>query len=115
MNKNSLVRSNRNNELNKVLEPEKKLNVQKLAEQNHNKTSVESVTFDTNLKISNHSRNKLQSMANLGFATNQKNAIEVALDAYIDSLSDEEKKEIQLQIKTLENKDVRLYQNRKNK
>ena len=39
------------------------------------------VTFDTNLKISNHSRNKLQTMASIGYSENQRSAVDVALQA----------------------------------
>ncbi|MBS0948684.1 DUF5388 domain-containing protein [Levilactobacillus brevis] len=72
-----------------------------------NKT-VDSVTFDTNLKINNHIRNKLQAMAVLGYSDNQKAAIEVALSVYIESLTSDERKELEFQIDSLEKRDVRV-------
>ena len=102
---NSLIRSNRNkkNITPKVIAkaedftPEKKLNV-----------PATSVSFDTNLKISNHSRNKLQAIANLGYADSQKSALDLALQAFIDNLSSSEQKSFSLQTDTLEARDARL-------
>ncbi|MGJ3707157.1 DUF5388 domain-containing protein [Levilactobacillus brevis] len=69
---------------------------------------ADSVTFDTNLKINNHIRNKLQAMAVLGYSDNQKAAIEVALSVYIESLTSDERKELEFQIDSLEKRDVRV-------
>ncbi|MDT7020104.1 DUF5388 domain-containing protein (plasmid) [Levilactobacillus namurensis] len=72
------------------------------------KPVADSVTFDTNLKINNHIRNKLQAMAVLGYSDNQKAAIEVALSVYIESLTSDERKELEFQIDSLEKRDVRV-------
>ncbi|MCT6891239.1 MAG: DUF5388 domain-containing protein [Lactobacillus sp.] len=70
--------------------------------------TVTSVTFDTNLKISNHSRNKLQAMASIGYSENQRTAVDVALQAWYDTLTMNEQKEFDLQVHTLERRDVRI-------
>ena len=66
------------------------------------------VTFDTNLKISNHSRNKLHAMASIGYSENQRTAVDVALQAWYDTLTINEQKEFDLQVHTLERRDVRI-------
>lgn len=66
------------------------------------------VTFDTNLKISNHSRNKLQAMASIGYSENQRSAVDVALQAWYDTLTVNEQKEFYLQVHTLEQRDVKI-------
>lgn len=68
----------------------------------------EKVTFNTNIKISNHTRNRLQALANLGYASSQKDAIDLIFSAYLDTLLDSEKKELELQIDVLERKDAKL-------
>lgn len=70
--------------------------------------TVSSVTFDTNLKISNHSRNKLQAMASIGYSENQRSAVDVALQAWYDTLTVNEQKEFDLQVHTLEQRDVKI-------
>ena len=66
------------------------------------------VTFDTNLKISNHSRNKLQAMASIGYSENQRSAVDLALQAWYDTLTVNEQKEFDLQVHTLEQRDVKI-------
>ena len=66
------------------------------------------VTFNTNLKISNHSRNKLQAMASIGYSENQRSAVDVALQAWYDTLTVNEQKEFDLQVHTLEQRDVKI-------
>ena len=66
------------------------------------------VTFDTNLKISNHSRNKLQAMASIGYSENQRTALDIALQAWYEALTLNEQKEFDLQVHTLEQRDVRM-------
>lgn len=73
-----------------------------------NKQHNEYVTFDTNLKISNHSRNKLQAMASIGYSENQRTAVDVALQSWYDTLTINEQKEFDLQVHTLERRDVRI-------
>lgn len=108
----SLVRSNRN------IQPKNQANISDFDDKSKNKdgqkakeNNVTTVTFNTNLKMSNHTRNYLQSIALLGFAENQKSALDIAISAYLDSLTKEERDSIELQYKTLEKRDV----NAKNK
>lgn len=70
--------------------------------------SKDQVTFDTNLKISNHSRNKLQAMASIGYSENQRTALDIALQAWYEALTLNEQKEFDLQVHTLEQRDVRM-------
>lgn len=102
---NSLIQSNRNkdNLVPKVTAKAEDFETKKVAD-----LETTSVTFDTNLKISNHSRNKLQTIANLGYADNQKNALDTALAAFFENLSPTEQKAFKLQTETLESRDVRL-------
>lgn len=58
------------------------------------KTSAKSVTFNTNLKTSNHSRNKLQALMNLGYSGSQKDAIDFLFENFKNQLSNIEKKEL---------------------
>ena len=66
------------------------------------------VTFDTNLKISNHARNKLQAMASIGYSENQRTAVDIALQAWYDNLTMNKQKEFDLQVHTFEIRDVRI-------
>ncbi|WP_434108406.1 DUF5388 domain-containing protein [Levilactobacillus brevis] len=104
---NKLIRSNRN-----PIKPDKQAEISDFSKSNKEtyppKNRVASVTFDTNLKINNHIRNKLQAMAVLGYSDNQKAAIEVALSVYIESLTSDERKELEFQIDSLEKRDVRV-------
>lgn len=62
---NKLIRSNRNS-----VKPDKRAEILGFSNSNQetqtSKNQVASGTFDTNLKINNHIRNKLQTMAVLG-------------------------------------------------
>lgn len=62
---NKLIRSNRNS-----VKPDKRAEILDFSNSNQktqtSKNQVASGTFDTNLKINNHIRNKLQTMAVLG-------------------------------------------------
>ena len=42
----------------------------------------------------------------LGIAKSQKQAVEIAIDYYLDSLSDEQKRRYDVAVKTLEDRDV---------
>lgn len=68
----------------------------------------ESVTFDTSIRINNHIRNKLVALANLGYAGSQKDAINLIFESYRDELDQDSKKELDLQIKTLEKRDAKM-------
>ena len=47
--------------------------------------SKDQATFDTKLKISNHSRNRLQTMASIGYSENQRTALDIALQTWYES------------------------------
>lgn len=70
--------------------------------------SVTSVTFDTNLRINNHSRNRLQAMVLSGNAESQKDAINIALASYFEGLTNDQKKTIDTFTESLEKRDVRV-------
>lgn len=102
---NSLIRSNRN----KVdIKPEVFAKAEDFEKEKKVITPTTRVTFDTNLKISNHSRNKLQVIANLGYADSQKSALDLALQAFVEDLTANEKKAFDIQLETLETRDARL-------
>lgn len=75
-------------------------------ENNLEKKKVDRVTFYANLRINNHLRNKLEAISTIGISKTNKQSLEIALDYYIDSLPDEQKKKLELIINTLEEKDV---------
>ncbi|MCK8607242.1 DUF5388 domain-containing protein [Apilactobacillus ozensis] len=105
----SLVRSNRDIKPKNQASIEdfnKKQSTKEKQDINKNDKNVTSVTFNTNLKINNHIRNKLQAMALTGLAENQKDAIEIALAAYMESLTKNEREAVDLQANTLEARDV---------
>ncbi|UWY26086.1 DUF5388 domain-containing protein (plasmid) [Lacticaseibacillus paracasei] len=72
----------------------------------------ERVTFDTNLRMDNHDRNFLQAMASVGYASTQRGALKVMAGAYLDSLSDSERKTLETVIQTLEQRDARQKGNK---
>lgn len=108
---NPLVRSNRNSN-NQNLQPEREAKAADFDNSSSIKQNeVTSVTFDTNLKISNHTRNKLQAMASIGYADTQRDAVDITLQTWIEQLTTSEQREFDLQVKTLEQRDIK----RKNK
>ena len=105
---NSLIRSNRN-QSHDTIKPAKVAKASDFdTDEQGNTSNVTSITFDTNLKISNHARNKLQAMAMIGYSENQRLALDVAIQAFTEQLSSNEMKEFNLQVETLESRDVRL-------
>lgn len=72
------------------------------------KKKLKEVTFNTNLKLTNHSRNMLQSLVTLGYTSTQKDAIELLYQSFIDQLDDDSKKELDIQYRTLERRDARI-------
>lgn len=78
------------------------------------KKQLKEVTFNTNLKITNHARNMLQSLVTLGYTSTQKDAIELLYQAFTDQLDDDSKKELDMQYRTLEKRDTRLKNKRLN-
>lgn len=71
-------------------------------------TKPKEVTFNTNLKITNHARNMLQSLMTLGYTSSQKDAIGLLYEAFRETLDNDSKKELDMQYKTLEKRDARL-------
>lgn len=105
---NSLIRSNRNVEFTAEENAKASDFDNKDNKTEKESSTVDTVTFDTNIKISNHTRNKLQAMATLGFARDQKSAVDIIFAAYREGLPIEERKELDTQIATFETRDVRL-------
>ncbi len=96
----NLIKSNRNT---KDLQPKNTASLEELQEK-----KPKTVTFDTNLKITNHARNKLMAMNVLGYTESQKDAIDLLFQSFREQLDADSRKEIDFQIKTLEKRDARL-------
>lgn len=109
---NSLIRSNRN-KATAIPKPTKQAKASDFDKSASDNRAVSSVTFDTNLKISNHTRNKLQAMAMIGYAENQRLSVDTAIQSFYEELSTNEQREFDLQVSTLETRDVKL-KSRKN-
>lgn len=69
---------------------------------------IDRVTFYANVRINNHIKNKLEALTNIGLAKSQKDALDRALEYYVDSLPDETKRKFNIQVATLEERDVTL-------
>ena len=115
----SLVRSNRNKskkiDRGHDIKPENTFSLNELEEkqpqenkkpQTTKKNVVERVTFYANIRINNHIKNKLEALTMLGLAKSQKQAVEIALDYYLNSLPDDFKRKYKIAVKTLEDRDV---------
>lgn len=115
----SLVRSNRNKskkiDRGHDIKPENTFSLNELEEkqlqenkkpQTPKKNVVERVTFYANIRINNHIKNKLEALTMLGLAKSQKQAVEIALDYYLNSLPDDFKRKYKIAVKTLEDRDV---------
>ena len=115
----SLVRSNRNKskkiDRGHDIKPENTFSLNELEEkqpqenkkpQTPKKNVVERVTFYANIRINNHIKNKLEALTMLGLAKSQKQAVETALDYYLNSLPDDFKRKYKIAVKTLEDRDV---------
>ena len=97
--------------------PAKKVSLNSINEDNTKKSSiskkVDSVTFDTTLRIDNHLKNFMKAMVILGDTPTQQRALKKLQDAYFEGLTDDEQKTLQMQISTLENGDALKYKNNK--
>ena len=115
----SLVRSNRNKskkiDRGHDIKPENTFSLNEMEEkqlqenkkpQTPKKNVVERVTFYANIRINNHIKNKLEALTMLGLAKSQKQAVEIALDYYLNSLPDDFKRKYKIAVKTLEDRDV---------
>lgn len=97
------------NKTNKELQPNKTASIRDFDDKLIKRSpKSESVTFDTSIRINNHIRNKLVALANLGYAGSQKDAINLIFESYRDELDQDSKKELDLQIKTLEKRDAKM-------
>lgn len=77
------------------------------------KTETDRVTFYANVRINNHIKNKAEALSSIGLFKSQKDAISDALDYFIDSLPAEDKRRYKFQLETLEERDVRIRNNKK--
>lgn len=89
-------------------QPDKMASIADLEKQPSAKSNPKVVTFNTNLKISNHARNMLQSLVTLGYTSTQKDGIELLYQTFFDTLADDQQKELDMQYKTLERRDARM-------
>lgn len=76
---------------------------------------TDSVTVYTSVRVNNHIKNKAEALSSIGLASSQKDAIDIALDNYIQSLSEEDRTRLKFQIETLEERDVRASRRNANK
>lgn len=67
---------------------------------------IDSVTYSSSIRIDNHIKNQLQSMAIVGFADSQKDAIELLITNWRETLTDEQRRTLDSQAATLERKDL---------
>ena len=110
----SLLNSNRvkSNSLDrgKRIEPENSTSIKDLSNPGEQSKSskIESVTYYANVRINNHIKNKAEALSIIGVAKSQKDAIDRALDSFVEQLSDDEKRSFKNQLATLEAKDVKM-------
>ncbi|WP_208423042.1 DUF5388 domain-containing protein [Latilactobacillus fragifolii] len=109
----SLLNSNRTrqNSLDRGgrIEPAQPMSLSDLDKTNDKSSSkIESVTYYANVRINNHIKNKAEALSIIGIVKSQKEAIDRALDAFIDQLSEDEKRSYKNQVATLEEKDVKM-------
>lgn len=100
-----LIKSNRNI---KDLQPKHTVSMDDLNKKPVATSKPKAVTFDTNLKITNHSRNKLMALMTLGYTASQKEAVDLLFESFRDQLDADSRKELDFQIKTLERRDAKL-------
>lgn len=74
----------------------------------HIPAAIDRVTFYANVRINNHIKNKAEALSSIGIFKSQKDAINDALDYLIDSLAQEDKRRLKLQLETLEEREVRI-------
>lgn len=102
---NSLERGDR-------IEPANSMSIKDLDNSSDQSSSkIESVTYYANVRINNHIKNKAEALSIIGIAKSQKDAIDRALDSFVDQLSDDEKRSYKNQLATLEAKDVKMKSN----
>ncbi len=80
--------------------------IESAKDKKNSQNKVDSVTFYANVRINNHIKNKLEALSTIGLASSQKDALENALDYYVQSLPDVHKRKFKIQLETLEERDV---------
>lgn len=63
---------------------------------------------DTSIRISQQTTNELAALTNLGYAKDKKSAIDFLIESFKSKLDTDSKKELDLQVKTLERRDAKL-------
>lgn len=91
-----------------VPQPQKKVSINSISD-SRNQKKVDSVTFDTTLRIDNHLKNFMKAMVILGDTATQQKALKKLQTSYFESITEEEQKTLEMQIKTLEKSDALKY------
>lgn len=97
----------------KDIKPQNTFSVDDLETPDLHQTKTDRVTFYANVRINNHIKNKAEALSSIGLFKSQKDAISDALNYFIDSLPIEDKRRYKLQLETLEERDVRIRNNKK--
>ena len=71
-----------------------------------NKKEVSQVTFDTTVRMDNHTKNFLKAMTILGMAKNQNIALQITQATWKETLTDVERQTLDMMIQTLEKRDT---------
>lgn len=102
-----LVRSNKSKKINRGhdIKPKETFDINSIGTKT-DQSKTDRVTFYANVRINNHIKNKLEALSTIGIAKSQKEALESALDYYIESLPEEYKRKLKIQVATLEDRDV---------
>ena len=76
------------------------------------KKEEKGVTFITTVRVDNHEKNKLEAIATLGLSLSQRDSLKTAVDYYLTSLSEDQKRKFQAILEALEERDA-LTKNKK--
>lgn len=88
-----------------AITPQNSVNMNEVLLNDKDNKTIDSVTFYANVRINNHIKNKIQALSILGLANSQKDAIETAVNYYIDSLPPETIRKFKTQVEVLEERD----------
>ncbi|WP_429971912.1 DUF5388 domain-containing protein (plasmid) [Fructilactobacillus sp. Tb1] len=88
--------------------PQNSVDINEVLLNNPDKMIIDSVTFYANVRINNHIKNKIQALSILGLANSQKDAIETAVNYYIESLPQETMRKFKTQVEVLEERDKKI-------
>lgn len=104
-----LVRSNKHKNWENADRPLSDFRPEKMLKaEDFEKKQPESVTFDTSIRITNHLKNKLQALILMGYTSTIKESIDLIFQNYRDDLDGSEKKNLDFQIKNLEQRDAKI-------